>query len=188
MKNSFLNKKGFSLSENIIVISILGLIIAAVVPGIIHKRELRNDRIAVRKAVTLYQGIMEKGLIEHTGLRTGAILNNEIFNANNNCLNADGSSTISPIFDTTSVNNCYFTTRDGIRWYIASDYVLIELRGGNTLELNAANLNTVNGFANNDDNLKAFHITAQINNERIELFNNILNTNPVKTRNFIMND
>ena len=178
MKKQFTNKRGFSLAENLTVIAILGLLAAILIPAMMNSRNTAKDRVAVRKAVTTFQGILEKGLVTQTGLTNNVTLQTRIFGAN--CTD------IEDFFAVESHNNCYFTTKDGIQWFIAPTYALIKLKGVNT-DLNSETLASINALARNNNNLKAFHITYSITADRqIQMFTNVGGTNPAKTRNFIM--
>ena len=181
MKNKLSNRRGFSLAENITVLTILGLMVAILIPAMLNSRNTAKDRVAMRKAVAMYQGILEKGLISSTGQTVRANLQTSIWGAD--CADIENVFAV----DTHIANTCYFTTKDGIQWYIDNNYALIKLKGVKT-ELNAANLADIRALAADDNNLKVFYITYDINNRQIRMFQGAGALNVSKTRNFIMDN
>ena len=106
------NKKGFSLSENLTVLFVLGIIITITVPKLIVSKKNTTNRLHVRKSIVTYQDIIEKAMIQSTGVRTIAGINTVL--GNNNC------DYVNSKFKTVRNNGCDFITEDGVHWNLRS--------------------------------------------------------------------
>ena len=168
-------KKAFSLSENLTVLVVLGVIILLTVPHVVKDRTLKNDRIALRKAVNTYDSILKKEFILSTGINNTNDLAQKIIR--NNCIEI-----ITGLFNTQGNQGCQsITTIDGINWNLSvPQEAIITLKGGTSSEVNAQDPN----------NFKVFYITFDIDQNRREL--RILspsnNVNVQKTIDFVTND
>ena len=78
-------KNGFSLSENLTVLFVLGIIIVLTIPKLISSRTERNNRLLVRKVIVDYQGILDREIARATGITSTAALNARIRTSNGNC-------------------------------------------------------------------------------------------------------
>ena len=177
-------KKGCSLSENITVLFILGIIIAITVPKLITSRNEKNLRLQVRKLLVTYQGILDKELLKDTGVSASST-----FNMN---LKSSHCQRIKRNFNVVTDNGCQFTTADGVRWDFGTygpTNLIISVRSDEPSLENAAN----------PSNNTVFYIPCSVSSNRTV---NLLETwgNPRgvdlnqreaalnKTRNFIINE
>ena len=174
-------KNGFSLSENITVLGVLGIIIVLTVPKLIASKNDGNNRLLVRKAVVTYQEILDKEFTKSTGIRTTTVLNNKISNANCGLVR-------NQLDLVSETNSCIFTTKDGVRWNISSpsDAVIsISSKEEPTYD-NASNANS-----------KVYYIPFAVRNRSVNVLefdsginNGLQNRTSTldKTRNFIMSE
>ncbi len=166
-------KKAFSLSENLTVLIVLGVIIAITVPNVVKDRTIKNDKIALRKAIVNYQAVLKKELMSSTGMKNTALFSARV--NTNNCNN------IRMAFNVSGHNGCEFTTADGIKWNLNDPQkTIVALKGGEISDDNAAN----------DSNLKVFYITFDIDQDKRDI--RILSPSDIvnvqKTIDFVTND
>ena len=122
-KNKLFNKRAFSLTENLTVIFVLGLIIGITIPNMVKQRTIKQNKIAVRKALMEYHSLLRKNMSNYSGITTTADLNKIITNNENNC------STLKKNFLISSHTDCNFVTQDGMRWNATNpDKVIIGLK------------------------------------------------------------
>ncbi len=105
-------KAAFTLAETLIVISVLGIIATIVIPPVFKKYLEAQDRVKIKKSMTVYDFIMQNMVIENdihseSELRLWADTEEK-----NQCANT------SAYFKIANGNGCLFKTVDGIYWYI----------------------------------------------------------------------
>ena len=132
MKNEILrnntNKKAFSLVENLVVITVTALIILITVPNVIQQRELKQNRISVRKSITLYNNVLNKYMIQSTAITRTAALNRIVSGNSNDCARIREELNVQDI----QGNQCIFATADEIKWDFSNpDKVIIGLKKAN---------------------------------------------------------
>ena len=172
-------KKGFTLIENIAVVTILSTIFAVSLPHLIKYNANTNKQIKVRRAVTSYQVALTKELLHSSGIRaTGDF---------NNYLTADNYSGIVDRFSTTrsdcGENSCSFTTDDNVIWNVTNpSRAVISLD---------RNFNPTLALAADGNNKDVFVIPYEIINGRLkilltnETYNDALQSAVYKTKSFI---
>ena len=105
-KTKFL--KAFTLAEVLATVVILGVIAAITIPSTLHRVTERQNKTRVRKAMTTYQTLVEKMIIENNiGRSTEAL--NQWANNDGNCTNARR-------YLKGSRDGCIFRSADGL-WY-----------------------------------------------------------------------
>ena len=103
-------KSGFSLSENLTVIAVLGIIVALTIPNLVRDNNQRRTRITVRKAVSNYESVLKKLLITATGINDTGDFNSYI--QPNQCAKIRMNMDVELKSDTA----CVFITSDGVKW------------------------------------------------------------------------
>ena len=172
-------KKGFTLIENIAVVSILGAVFAVSLPHLIRYNTNTNKQIKVRRAVTNYQVALTKELLHSSGIRaTGDF---------NNYLSADNYSSIVDRFSTKrsdcGENSCSFTTDDNVVWNVTNPSRAV-------ISLDKS-FNPTLALAADENNKDVFVIPYEIINGRLkillvsETYNAALLGAVYKTRSFI---
>ena len=174
-------KNGFSLSENLTVLFVLGIIIAITIPKLVASRTERNNRLIVRKSIVTYQKILDNELVKATGLSTTADMNTRLRTTANDCSVVTRQLTLSQ-------NNmdCTFTTEDGIQWNLKNPSdAIISIKN---LEPTYANAQA--------DNRTVFYIPFAVKNRAVKVLNfdntvnNLNNKSDTvnKTRDFIIGE
>lgn len=139
LKNKFFDKKAFSLVENLLVLTILGIVVAITVPQIVSRRTIRNNQIAVRKAILSYQNFLKDRAVSSTGLMNTQDLVNAVRGTGNDCAPAREYFNVT-VMD--AANNCKFTTSDEIRWDLSDpDSAVIGIRGEAPTDVSAQDVN-----------------------------------------------
>ena len=145
---------GFTLSETLIVIVVLGIIATLTIPALVNKNKESVAKTKVRKAMAAYESALNKMLIEND-LKSDTALN-EWAGATANCGNP--SNYFKKVQD---VNGCIFKTSDGIWWNI-SDITrpVISFK-----EINTNNAEEITTKANNADDKTAFVLVGRFGND-----------------------
>lgn len=185
-------KKGFTLSESLTVIFILGIIAVVTMPNLINKRERSNNRITLMKAVNTYKAIITDEYYKATGVTT--------INDFNDYLKKNDYSKITSKLNAqnTSCNStsCTFSTADKVNWNVSTPNKVIVGLKGTAINKNPDNL------AKNTANEKVFYITFNTTNGHIQFLSSINNCTAKnknnqditginciqKTRNFILGE
>ena len=107
-------KSGFTLAETLIVVAILGVIAVLVIPNLIRNQIESQNRIKVKKAMSVYERALNKIVIEND-LRN----NTALINYNNSAENANCADT-SKYFKASQGQGCMFKTSDGVWWDITN--------------------------------------------------------------------
>ena len=102
---------GFTLSETLIVIAVLGIIATLTIPALVNKNKESVAKTKVRKAMAAYESALNKMIIEND-LKSDTALN-EWAGAVANCDNQ------SNYFKKVQGDGCTFKTSDGIWWNIS---------------------------------------------------------------------
>ena len=102
-------KYAYTLAEVIVTLAILGIVAAITIPAIIKKQMETQNKVRVKKAMTVYDKVMNTIIIENELRSEDATISWE----EENCSNA------SKYFKKVSANGCVFKTSDGIWWDIA---------------------------------------------------------------------
>ena len=173
-------KNGFSLSENLTVLFVLGIIIALTIPKLISSRTERNNRLLVRKVIVDYQGILDREIARATGITSTAALNARIRTSNGNC-----SVVTSQLNLRQNNNNCIFTTEDGVQWDLSNPSdAIISIKN---LQPTYANAQA--------DNRTVFYVPFAVRNRTVKVltFDNTVPLNNKsdtvsKTRDFIIGE
>ena len=165
-------KKGFTLAENLIVLAVLGIIMIIVIPGMVNDKNKRNNQIAVRKAVTAYQTMLNEEFLMATGVNN--------VNSLDNILTQNDCEKIRKHFNIRKVesNKCKFTTADGVKWDFATSdpqKTMISLK----------NETITSSKAEDDNNLKVFYLTYSISHRKISI---LTGADASKTRLFIVGE
>ena len=110
-------KKGFTLAETLITLTILGVVAAITIPMLIGRQQEAANRTKVKKAMEVYEKALNNMIIENDLKTNAAIIafGEEKDASNNPC----GSTR--PYFKTVEdgINNCRFKTADRIWWDIS---------------------------------------------------------------------
>ena len=117
MKN-LLYKKAFTLAEVIMVLAILGIVAAITVPATIKNTTDRANRVKVRKALTVYEALIEKTRIENN-LQSLEEINNWT-NNDGNCTNGRKYFKIIKEFNDNNTPSCKFMTSEKLWWDIST--------------------------------------------------------------------
>ena len=107
--------KAFTLAETMIVLVILGVIASITIPALVRNQMDAQNRTRLRKAMTVYDMVLNKMVVEN-GIKSNDALINE-FNAdhnNNSC--AKSRAYFKSAQD--GVNDCTFRASDGLWWNI----------------------------------------------------------------------
>ena len=108
------NKKSFTLSELIIVITVIGIIAVLVVPQLIRRQMEIAKRTKLKKAMTVYDFMMNKMIIEND-LKS----NQDLENWCEPCSNSAQYFKITAA-DPDDTTGCRFKTSDGVWWDITN--------------------------------------------------------------------
>ena len=63
--NIFLKKCAFTLAETLIALTVLGIIAAITIPPLVKRNQQAQDRLRIKKGMTIYDMLMSKMLIEN---------------------------------------------------------------------------------------------------------------------------
>ena len=113
-KTKFL--KAFTLAEVMATVIILGVIAAITIPTTLHRVTERQNKTRVRKALSTYQTLVEKMVIENNIPRNNQSLNNWARGENNDC--APARRYLKGTRD--GATPCIFRSADGL-WYNITD-------------------------------------------------------------------
>ena len=107
-------KFGFTLAEVLISLVILGIVAAITIPATISKSTNRANKIKIKKALSVYDNVINKIIIENNLPRSQSDLTNFINGNDNLCSRA---STYFKIIELeTPGNDCRFRASDGLWW------------------------------------------------------------------------
>ena len=106
------NKKAFTLAETLITLTILGVVAAITIPGLVRRQIEAANRTKIKKAMSVYDTAINKMVIEN-GIKDNAALVSTAGNADNNCAGS------SPYFKISQGSGCEFKTSDGLWWNIS---------------------------------------------------------------------
>ena len=138
-----MRKNGFTLTETMIVLIILGVISMIVLPPVIKKYQEAVNRAKIKKAMSAYDTAISKMVIENE-LKTLAALN--AWANGNNCENS------SQYFKKIDGDGCIFKTSDGVWWNIEDiSRAIVAFK-----EINNDNRGTISTAAKNPDDNSAF--------------------------------
>ena len=140
---------GFTLSETLIVVVVLGIIATLTIPALVNKNKESVAKTKVRKAMAAYESALNKMIIEND-LKSDTALN-EWVGATANCGNP------SNYFKKVQGDGCIFKTSDGIWWNISD----IERPVISFKEINAGNEEQITANANNANDKTAFVLVGR---------------------------
>lgn len=188
-----MDKKAFSLTENITVLAILGVILVLTVPHMVTSNNAKSRRIAVRKAVTNYQSILNKEILTATGINTVNDFNIYLKGSDNSC------DRIRNRFQVKTANGCIFITEDGIKWDLTTPseaFIQLGKDATGTGAINSNNNIASKAYSNADTTV--FYIPFSVANRQVriltqgtttKLTNNDNRQNArEKTRNFMLGE
>ena len=104
---------GFTLSETLIVVVVLGIIATLTIPALVNKNKESVAKTKVRKAMAAYESALNKMIIEND-LKSDDTLTAWAGDAENNCANSTN------YFKKVQGDGCVFKTSDGIWWDISN--------------------------------------------------------------------
>ena len=144
--------KAFSLTENLTVIFVMGLIIGITIPNMVKQRNIKNNRIAVRKAISSYNSILRKYMVSSTGIKSVNDLDSVM--RDNDCQKLRSNFNVKEVY---SNNKCIFTTQDDIVWNLDDpSFAMIGLKGVEYTDISGR------GNALKVDNFKVFAIPYDV--------------------------
>ena len=144
------HKNGFTLSETLIVVIVLGIIATLTIPALVNKNKESVAKTKVRKAMAAYESALNKMIIEND-LKSDDTLAAWAGDAENNCANSTN------YFKKVQGDGCIFKTSDGIWWDISN----IERPVISFKEINTANATQITTNANNANDKTAFVLVGR---------------------------
>ena len=171
----------FTLAETMIVLVILGIVAGITIPVLLNKYVEKSNRTKVKKAMTAYESIFNKIIIENN-IKTDSQLTTW---ANSDCAN-----TAQYFKETNFINNnlCKFKTSDNVYWDISNIENPIIILKNDTLNDTEANIrlkakdisnNTVFGMVGRFDNANG---STRINDYKYEMTNGDDNQKKISTK------
>ena len=115
-------KAAFTLAETLITLTILGVIAAITIPGVVRRQIEAANRTKIKKAMKVYDFVMNNMTVEN-GIKDNTALKNFAGDENNNCAGS------SSYFKIAEGSGCRFKTSDGVWWDISDiNRVIIALK------------------------------------------------------------
>lgn len=108
------DKKGFTLAEVLVALTILGIVAMLVVPGLTNKSQTMAKRVKIKKALSVYESAINTIITENNLPQTTSSLNSFIKN-DDECSNAY------KYFKAIKKNGCQFQTSDGLWWDVGTN-------------------------------------------------------------------
>ena len=106
------NKNGFTLAETLIVVAILGIIAMITIPNLIKNQVKSQNRVKVKKAMTVYERAINKMTIDNELRSNGALGNYATTQQSAGCEDTF------KYFKASQGQGCMFRTSDGVWWDI----------------------------------------------------------------------
>ena len=144
------NLNGFTLSETLIVVVVLGIIATLTIPALVNKNKEFVVKTKVRKAMAAYESALNKMIIEND-LKSHETLTAWAGDDENGCANSTN------YFKKVQGDGCIFKTSDGIWWNISN----IERPVISFKEINAGNEEQITANANNANDKTAFVLVGR---------------------------
>ena len=108
------DKKGFTLAEVLVALTILGIVAVLVVPGLTNKSQTIAKRVKIKKALSVYESAINTIITENNLPQTTSSLDSFIKN-DDECSNAY------KYFKAIKKNGCQFKTSDGLWWDVGTN-------------------------------------------------------------------
>ena len=110
------SKKGFTLAETIITLTVLGVVAAITVPALVRNHIENSNRVKLKKSMSVYdyafnKMVVENGIKGDDGITAFAPLNN--------CSNTSEYFKIAETLSDDNGTNCRFKSMDGVFWDIS---------------------------------------------------------------------
>ena len=150
-RNIIAQSYGFTLAETLIVAAILGVIAVLVIPNLIRNQIESQNRIKVKKAMSVYERALSKIVIEND-LRN----NTTLTDYNNSSENANCTDTFK-YFKASKGSGCIFMTTDKIWWNIEN----IQRPVISFKEITSDNKAEITAKANDLDDKEAFVLVGR---------------------------
>ena len=145
-------KHGFTLSETLITVVILGVVAALTVPALVRQQTLKANRVKIKKAFANYETAVNKMIIENNLGRSTTALNNYVKN-DENCSNAY------KYFKAVEKDGCRFMTSDKLWWDVGEKGSMSKTM----VAFKKEDLTVPNGTSNT--NYKAFYFSTDFDNK-----------------------
>ena len=149
-----MNRKGFTLAETLITLTILGVVAALTVPGLVRKQVEKTNRTKVKKAMAVYETVMNEIAIYKNIKSNDGLVE----------LNTGNCSITSNYFKKVTDLGCTFKTSDGLWWNIEDiQKPVISLKKIDENDSNQT-LAKVKEYASDMNNYTAFYFIGQFDN------------------------
>ena len=143
--------KGFTLAEVLITLTILGIVAMLVVPGLTKNGQTKAKRVKIKKAISVYESVINSIIIENNLPRNTSSLDSFIKN-DDECSNAY------KYFKTVKKNGCQFQTPDGLWWDVGTNATI----SAPIVTFKEKNLTASDSFSHKD--YKAFFFITKFDN------------------------
>ena len=176
-------KRGFTLAETLIVVTVLGIIAILTVPNLVNKNKTSVSKTRVKKAMAAYESALNKMVMEN-GIRNDNVLT-KWANQNPNCENT------SAYFKIAEGNGCVFKTTDGIWWDISDiQRPIIAFRQEDLTTVKANDANDMTAFVmvgrfDDNNSLRIDDLLYETNNSVKDAGNNESSAQVAKLYGFI---